>query len=402
MMSGAGSRGRRAPRHARRGAAVGGFTLAELLAVLALLAILAGIGIGVFATLPSRYGFEQSTGSVRALLRRARAAALETRREAAVLLDVKGGKVKAVSWATLALLRLEPSNLTPAADVRGELVVEGAGGGAVTGVVEGRGRGVTPEAGRIGGCLAFAAPGAHVDFGTAPRFDALEGVSIEAYVYAADYASLRDPAYAGTRRQPPPGAGANAQYLFQVAGKGESYYLQVREDYAIEAGVRGERDPVNDPGRVARARRETRAGTLVAERWTHVAMVYDGRDLKILVDGQRRDLGPSAGESVPARLVASAAPFVVSHPDPRLSFLGALDELRLSGVVAEETFELPGDVVFAPGGAEAVRFDAHGQLDPLFHNAPVGIGVQRVRRDGSKVVVIERADIRVERSGIVR
>jgi hypothetical protein len=235
-----------------------------------------------------------------------------------------------------------------------------------------------------------------VDLGAAPRFDAQEGVAIEAWVRPDDFSVLRDPQATGPRRTPPPGAGPGDQYLFQVAGKGDAYFLQVREDYAVEAGVLGE----GDKGRKARGQRETRPGTLVRGRWSHVAMVYDGLDLRILVDGQPRDLGPTAGEVLPRRLVASAAPLVVSHPDPRLTFLGAVDEVRVSAIVAEEEVLLPGDITVE--GPAIVRFDSHGQLDPLHHDAPLTFRVARVRRDGNKVTVLEKADIAVELSGIVR
>src|SRR5438132_1896102 len=81
------------------------YTLAELLTVLSVIGVLAGMSIGVFAALPGRLAQETGAATVRALLRRARAAAIESRSQAQV--TFAGSKVEARSWTPLALLRFE-------------------------------------------------------------------------------------------------------------------------------------------------------------------------------------------------------------------------------------------------------------------------------------------------------
>ncbi|HVY60713.1 MAG TPA: prepilin-type N-terminal cleavage/methylation domain-containing protein, partial [Planctomycetota bacterium] len=89
-----------------RGSEAGrGYTLAELLTVIGVLAVLGGMSLGVFVAMPGRLAHEAAASTVRALLRRARAAAIESRADAQVTFD--HGRVEARAWTSLALLRFE-------------------------------------------------------------------------------------------------------------------------------------------------------------------------------------------------------------------------------------------------------------------------------------------------------
>jgi prepilin-type N-terminal cleavage/methylation domain-containing protein len=350
-----------APRHGARG-----YTLAELLAVIAIMAVLAGISLGVLATLPGRLSHETAATSVRALLRRARASAIESRAEATV--RFAGRRVEAFAWAPLALLRMDDL----AAGAPGALRTVGARG------LEGRISGALPVEGRVGAALEFVAPGAHVDLGSMPLLDASLGLRIEAWVHAGDFAELRDPPPdSGARpRPPPPGGRADEPYLFQVAGKGGAYFLRVREDYALVGGVRGPGGP-----RAPLVTRETPPRAIAPHRWCEVGLLFDGRDFALYADGLRASLPGAEGERLPPSIGRDAAPLVISSADPGLSFHGAIDEVRVLGIDAEEGFEAGEDVeVVAP---PLIRFDPRGALDPLYHDGPETVRVRRVVRSGA-------------------
>ncbi len=84
---------------------VRGYTLVELLTVIALVSVLAGLSVSAFLALPGRLAHETAASSLRALLRRARASAIETRADAAVIFEK--GRIEARAWATVAHLRFE-------------------------------------------------------------------------------------------------------------------------------------------------------------------------------------------------------------------------------------------------------------------------------------------------------
>ncbi len=411
--------------------------------MIALLAILGGLGLGVFSSLEGRYGHEQAVAGMRALLRRARAAALETREPATVTfrwiadspapagkvvgtaprsepgapspgpgaaspkLGPRSGtwRVEAISWAALGLWRFEDDTTAPDSSLENGLRTVGSPN------LEGSGPFVEREPrGIIGAGLIFEPPGAHLDFGDKPRFHAPRGVALEAWIAPVDFAVLRGPLPPGAKPRPDPPARRlprgerpkDALYLFQVAGKGDAYYLQVREDLAVEAGVVGTVGTRSD----VRLLRETPPGVLVPQKWAHVAMRFEAkRDLAIEVNGLRREVvedeeerrrkGKREQDPIPESIAAAQEPFVASHPDPALSFVGAVDEVKLKGIVAEETIERPtGLEVEAP---ETIRFDADGHLDPLHHEEPVVIVVKVPGKAG-----VEPVRIVVEMSGMIR
>jgi prepilin-type N-terminal cleavage/methylation domain-containing protein len=323
-----------------------GFTLAELLAVLALLAVLGSLSVGVFAALPARYAHEQAAASVRALLRRARAAAIEARAPTSVAIEPR--RVEARVWSVLGLWRFE--------DAAGGLTrgARGAEGRIVKG---------TLDAGRLGKALYLEEPGACVDFGAAPVFSPIYGVEVELYVMPADLARLPE-------LPPAPSGRTNERELrlFRILGKGDEYALDLREDYALVARVKGARGLT--------VVRETPPGVAPPERWTRVGFSFDGEELQVFAGGIRREIDPPASDPVPRRLVPSAAPLVAGGARRGEGFLGAIDELLVRGIFAEDAVEFAPDV--AIDGPPAVHFDARGALDPLYHDAPVAIAVKTV------------------------
>jgi hypothetical protein len=350
-----------------------------------LLALLASMSMGVFMSLPGRLAHQAAASTVRALLRRARAAAIESRAEAEV--SFASGHVEARAWTPVALLRFED---LPEGPHPGPEVTMGARGLAA------RAMHVTVDKGRVGNAVFFEAPGGDVDCGDLPAFAAQAGVRIEAWVCPADFDKVRNPPEETSRgpRPPAPGARKDDPYLFQVAGKGDAYFLRVREDYALVGGVRGAKAK---EGTVVR---ETAPGLLSAERWAEVALVYDGEDLALLVNGLRRDIPPGKNDPpLPRALAADRAPLVVSSPDPALTFVGGIDEVRVSAILAEEGVDFGADI--AIDAPPVVRFDPRGELDRVEHASAVRITVRRAGMEAATASATAEL-ITVERSGALR
>ena len=104
-----------------------------------------------------------------------------------------------------------------------------------------------------------------------------------------------------------------------------------------------------------------------------------------------------AGTGLSGAAAGIEGALTISHPDPGLCFFGAIDEVRVSGMIADESVELGPDVALA--GPPAVRFDARGGLDPLYHDGPVVLTLSRIAAGMTSATA---EVIRVERSGALR
>jgi prepilin-type N-terminal cleavage/methylation domain-containing protein len=320
-----------------------GFTLTELLTVLTIVVLIAGLSVGVLVGLPARYEKEQALSSLRSLFQRARAAAIEG---GGASVRVEGGAVSARGWQLLLLLRFEDvlsSTDGAAVTVRGARGMHAKGGGVSTGP------------GRHGEAAYLEQPGAYLDCGNAPLLSPQDGLRIQLWLMAGSIAE-----HPGEL----PGGYEPRELLFPIIVKGEEYGLYLRGDYALEARLgRGEG--------AAPCVRETPRGMIRPGVWTEVALHYDGEDVALYVDGLRRELVPdpeSDPPPVPPKLTPSDAALVISTPDPQRSLYAVVDELYVRGVFAEGRFELPQWMRLE--GPELVRFDRFGQLDPLHHDGP--------------------------------
>ncbi len=156
--------------------------------------------------------------------------------------------------------------------------------------------------------------------------------------------------------------------VFWAVRKGRSYALGVTAAYEVELALTG----VDAEGGEVTYVTRTRPHTLRPERWYRVAVAFDGREARVIVDGIGRKHLPVPGANVlPARLLREPeAPLVLSDPDPRQAFYGVIDELDLAAVSRAKGLEVPADVVVASPTAH-VTFDVLGQLDPARHPEPV-------------------------------
>jgi prepilin-type N-terminal cleavage/methylation domain-containing protein len=384
-----------------------GYTLVELLTVIAIAAILASISVGVFVKMGHKNELEATTNLVRAIFRRARNAAREERAPALVEIDAREGEVRAQTRETITLFRFEQdqldgapdspagsdpkapmSNQRAAASAVEEFTVRGSHG------IEGHVVGADSIEGRLGLALDFERPGSFVSIPDRPVLSPVEGVAVEAWIYPAkleekipdepmapsEKSRLTQEAIklAGTPPRPtPPRAWKywnrhqDDPPLFTVIRKGRAFELAVRADYAVECAVSGRAN--NDATTAGEMTyiAHTGPGVVRPGKWARVELVFDGRELACAIDGIRRVLTPLHGfETMPKLLARDSAQLVFSDPDPERSFAGSIDEVKVQGVLRSERVTVPKNVaILAPTGQ--VFFDALGQLDPLHHSEPV-------------------------------
>jgi len=112
----------------------------------------------------------------------------------------------------------------------------------------------------------------------------------------------------------------------------------------------------------------TRAGPLRRNRWHHLAMTYDGSELKVYVDGKL-----AAGKAVKGPRVGGRGPLSIGkRPDNYNFFTGLIDEVRLYGRA------LPAERIAAHhAGSEKVPADEkdlirHWSFDELAARAELG------------------------------
>lgn len=106
--------------------------------------------------------------------------------------------------------------------------------------------------------------------------------------------------------------------------------------------------------------------------FSRVTVQFDGRTLSIALDGAR--VGEDLAFDEPRRLVLNHGVSISTGRSPE-AYRGALDELRLLSVVATDQALLPPEVQLL-GGAQLLRIDAAGHLDPAWHRTPMTITLE--------------------------
>lgn len=303
-----------------------GFTLVELLIVMSLVALILGLGLGVFANLD--VGGRVAVGSVQDVLRTAHNWSVARIAPARVVLDQKAGSLRAEGNQVVGTWHFEDDAM------HGAFGIDGVKFGGQ----------IVPD-GYQGHALSFAgeAPRSHVDFPVQldPSFDLSGGFTLR---FALRPASSQG----GTLLD----LGAVVVVETTSAGAIKAYFIAQRTDDETAQG-RG--------GRVTIA---TEAHMLQPERWTMVQIEYDRERFAIRVEGQ---VAAFVAETAPvARL---EGPLVLSPS--QAAFPGAIDALVVSAVVSDEAVLLPSGVTLAAGAPRAVVFQAGGGLDRDVHREPV-------------------------------
>ncbi|HVR74470.1 MAG TPA: prepilin-type N-terminal cleavage/methylation domain-containing protein [Planctomycetota bacterium] len=342
-----------------------GFTLVELLTVIALVALIGGLGAGAYQVARRNYALIASAGRIQGILRAARNSSLSTGNPSYVVIDPVARRVTAQAfervgeWSFDAPEGDEPLGISVRTDVH---------------------HNVTVVPGKVGNGLAFRSGGAHVDCGTAARFDLRTGILIEAWVRHFTVRSARPPLAerkeGGTRRGERRSAAAT-ETAAAIVEKAGAYSLGMTRSGALEGTIGGYSVRTAD-------------GVVLPERWVHVGLVYDGVRIELSADGVPRGSAPAAGSALAAgarsavgTIAASAAP---AGPPPAApvtttpltissgaaSFPGEVDEVRLAGAVEPLQYSYP-EHEHILGWKKVIHFDRRGRLDPAFHSEPVRI-----------------------------
>lgn len=321
-----------APLRARRPRSRG-LTLIELVLVMGLISVVVGIGLGAFSSIDP--GRRAAVGLVQNLVRTAHNTAVARRAPARVRIDPADGTIVAEGMDVLGTWHFEGFGLE--------------GGDGLDGIVVGADD-LSDAEGYLGGCLDFSASprGARLEVPVQddPAFEPREGFSLEL--------SLR-PSREGTGR---------------VLSLGGVVELDVAAGGALQASFRRRRS--DDLGRTTAGgwvRATTGGGALRPERWSRVAVHYDRRALRVVVDGVQ--LAVEASEEDVAPL---AGPLQIGGETG--VFPGRVDELAIAVVTGEVESRLPETVRFRKATPRSIDFVAGGALDPSRHPGPVEIELE--------------------------
>lgn len=332
----------------RSAAPKAGMTLLELLLVMVILALVVGMGVGMFASLdPAR---RQALGAVKNVLRTARVTAGARQAPALVRLDADAGTIVAAGVQVVGTWHFEDESLVGAYQI----------GGAASGTD-------ITDAGHMGSALRLPAdtPGAHALFAIdeLPSFRFDDGFSLT--------------------------------FALRLDGEAAGNVLTVGESFGLQLTSRGALRAWFAPNLITETGMPVRGGEVIAEsapgvvqvgEWAHVKVEYDRRELAVFVDGllvaDRRDDAP---------VWPVEQPMLVGDARGRLAL--TFDSFVVSAITPGEVVALPDSVSFAPDSVTEVRFDAGGNLDRRFHDRPAVIGL--VYADGSRV------DVRVGTYGTV-
>lgn len=386
-----------------------GYTLIELLVVIGILGTILSLGVIGFRSLARTGELEATTQAVRSLLRRARNSAREERFPAVVELDLEASELRAVSRETLAFYRFEDAvSLSPPPPIE-QGSSFGAGQPASSGVLRGALNieaevfGGQPVQGRLGAGMLFGEkPGGGasraellmvepqwVEVEDRPSLSPAEGLFLEVWLQVGRLedklndkrgdrygARLPDDPFPPILEAPERSvfvASPSNLPKFTVLRKGAAYELMINADYSVEVGLSGF-DVSGEPC-VFLAR--SAPGLVKAQRWTKVSLAYNGQELRLFVNDLDRVLTPISltNEELvpfPVRLKTTEAPLRFSDPNPRRTFYGAIDELRIAGLIRGDALPIPPNILLL-SEARFIRFDALGQLDQTAHSAAVSL-----------------------------
>ncbi|MCB9899218.1 MAG: prepilin-type N-terminal cleavage/methylation domain-containing protein [Planctomycetes bacterium] len=322
------------PPNPRTERAAEGFSLLELMVVMAILSALFGIGIGMFHKLnrPER----TAERAVKDAVREARLFARSESAPASVVVRPAAGEVRSLGLRTVGNWHFEDTAGTgwpiPATYPPEALVADGSVGSGLRLADEAELQIVSP-------------PGS---------FDSVWGFGLDV--------ALR------------PAGGGRPMTILERAG---SWTVDLDSDDALRVTL-----TLDEDGGPRRSAFEYPVH-LPNDRWTQLLVLFDGRSLHVEVDGAR-----AADDTVfaePKRLVRNPGVALTSGRDVT-RYRGLLDELRFGSVLVGQRVELPVEVELL-GAERVVHFDALGHLDPAWHRVPEEIAFRY--GDPPRVLTVE-------------
>jgi prepilin-type N-terminal cleavage/methylation domain-containing protein len=321
-----------------------GFTLIELLLVMALIAMMLGIGLGMFAHLD--LGDRVAVALVQDALRSAQNFSVARSAPARVRIDVKTGAMRTEGMLVIGTWHFESLPLRGAFGVEAALI----GGHLV-------------DDGFQGKALSFV--------GEPPRS------KVEIPVQNDSSWNLRDGFALRCALRPQGTAGENGGAVLSI---GESLGIETTGSGGVRAWIGAEvTDERGDVRRGGKIPVESPAGALLGDRWSVVELQYDRRALRLLVNGA---LAGEVEENAPVWKVD--APIVLSPSNA--PWRGAIDSLSVSAVAAREESRLPRGATFAAGTPAEILFAPGGGLDREAHKEPVKLAIDL--EDGRHIPVL--------------
>jgi prepilin-type N-terminal cleavage/methylation domain-containing protein len=313
-----------------------GFTIMELLVVMALAAFLMTLGATVFMSGGQGATFNQAVSDVTALVNTARDASSTV--PAAMIIDPEKGEVWGQTARRVQALYFEPF---PAGDDEQESDGVDVAMGIRGYDVERMDGEIVARGGHVGGGLRLA-PGQIVDCGNYAPYDVRDGLFLSVFVQP-------------TRRL----SGA-------VIEKGSAFSIAFVSGGRLSVKIQVE-DDKGDPEMVERDVKipETRPGD-----WVGVSVTYDRQFLTVATD---HGFGPVQRDRHPetrALRIDPDASLVLGGP----AFDGVMDDFVFSGVHSTEPIRMPRDVSLL-GKARAIRF-VGGRLDESAHQGMEAVGIQ--------------------------
>jgi hypothetical protein len=328
---------------------------------MSVVAILMLGGVAVYFRMNRGFALQAATSAIESSLRSARAFAVHERSPAIVVAEPRADAANLVG-IVYALGRQTVSNW--------HFEKEQFAGGKVLGALgqEATATGATPTAGRIGTALLLDGATTSLQV-SSPYLDGLrEGVFIEADVWpdATGLAPLAVLPIVHKDVSPSP------IYELELCYQGNGIF-------SVQAGIKVEQGATAQVISIG-------TGTIPvpAAEWSHVAMAYtrDGKDATgndkgvfvVSVNGQVVH-GPDQPFAEPSMLLVPNTQPLNIGTDGTNFFQGRIDELKIAGLVAGETFEMPKntEVTLDAGGSRDGRmhFDSEGRLDAAQHARPV-------------------------------